>query len=553
MTSPVKKPAGVLWILDALFLFSSVVVSALPYLTGLGFYEDDWSYNSALAQAPRHNIAAMLRTLFVLDDDLRLRPVQAAYVALRYRAFGRHPLPWHIVDQVVLGLAVVAFYLAMRELLNNRPLAFTVALVFGLLPHYSSDRVWTAMAAGLCALFAYGGIFALTRSVTGRNNHPKSWLILAVAAMALSILSYEVEFGLIAMSVLVAGWWVYRRAGMSASPARGRIAGIASVGAVLLAIFLAKAHLETRITYHRHIFNRLGAIFERALSQAVRFNLWTYVLHMPVVLAGLYHHSAFSRAAIGIAVLVTCATALYLWRSPGLSSLPSPVTCLWLLLTGFVIFALGFGLFSTITAIDFTTMGPDNRVAIASALGAACVLVSIAGLLCNLLKPAVRARSYAVAIALICGTNCLVMSGIGHFWVDAAQRQQAVVQSVQSNVRDLPHGAVLLLDGVCRYSGPAVVFDTEYDTRGVIQLALRDSSLDSNIISSTTYFGAAAIKMMYAEPYPYGKNVFVYNVPNARLLNLTSQEAATAYLRAMNPAGGSGCPPVQEGMGARVY
>lgn len=551
-----KRSLSNSWMLDSLVLIGLVFASALPYLAGLGFYSDDWFYISALAKVSPKSLIPMLRALFLNDANLRLRPLQAAYLALRYKAFGLHPLPWHITDQVVLGLAVAAFYLAMREVLEDRPLALAIALVFGMLPHYSTDKVWATMAAEPCALFAYLGIFALAKSLRKKDTHPSLWLMLAMVAMTLSILSYEVEFGLIALSILVAGWWAYRHARTSAARGAGGIAGVVCLGAVLLAVVVAKAHVETYITYHHHFFGRFWGLLGHAASQAFQFNLWTYGLHMPVVLAGLYRHSALSGPSIGIAVLLTCAIALYLLRALGPSSVPAPMTCLWLLVAGFVLFALGFGIFLPSPDIDFTTMGLANRVAIGSAPGAACVLVSLAGLLCAPLKPKMRSRAYAGTIALFCGANCLAMCGIGHFWMDAAHRQEAIVQSVKDNVHALPHGAILLLDGFCRYTGPAVVFENE-DAATPIQLAFGDFSLNSNVVSSNMNFGPAAVDTtMYgqlATSYPYGKDLFVYNVPRRELTRLPSQMAALGYLRAVNPSGDSGCPPAHEGAGARVY
>lgn len=555
IVATMKRPVVSSWVLDASFLFGSVLASALPYVTGLGFYSDGWSYNSVLVQVSPQRIIPMMHALLMDDADIRLRPVQAAYIALRYRAFGLHPLPWHITDQIILGLAVVAFYLAMREVLGSRPLAFVVALVFGVLPHYSTDRVWATMAAGLCALFTYLGIFALARSVEKKDSHPKLWLMLAMIAMTLSVLSYEVEFGLIAATILVAAWRTYQRFQTTAPRDIGGIIGIVCLGAELLAVVIAKTRVETRIAYHHHLFGRFWELLGHAASQAFQFNLWTYGLRMPVLLAELYRNSALSGLSIDIAVLVASATALYLWRTLGPSSIPAPRTCLWLLVAGFVLFALGFGIFFPAIEIDFTTMGLANRVAIASAPGAACVLVSLAGLLSAALKPPLRAGVYAMSIGLICGANCLAMSGIGHFWVDGARRQDAIVRSVKANVHALPHDAILLLDGVCRYSGPAVVFEGE-EASGPIQLALGDSSLSSDVIASNMHFGATTVvTTMYGQPavsYLYGKNLFVFNVPRRQLTTLTSQEAAIAYLRAVNPSGDSGCPPAREGAGARV-
>ena len=44
---------------------------------------------------------------------------------------------------MALGLVTVFLYVALRELQTERRLAFVIVLIFGLLPHYSTDRFFT--------------------------------------------------------------------------------------------------------------------------------------------------------------------------------------------------------------------------------------------------------------------------------------------------------------------------------------------------------------------------------------------------------------------------
>jgi hypothetical protein len=168
-----------------------------------------------------------------------------------------------------------------------------------------------------------------------------------------------------------------------------------------------------------------------------------------------------------------------------------------------------------------------------------------------------RARAFSLSIGLICGLNSLAVSGIGYFWVDAASRQAAIRSSVATNVRSLPAGSVLLLDGFCRFSGPGVIFETDWDAGGVIQLLLNDSTLSGDVVSRNMRFGDAAVKTsMYGSPegsYTYGNQLFVYNVKTRTLANLPSRKASNEYLHQMNPTGDSGCPAGQEGFGTKVF
>jgi hypothetical protein len=541
--------------LDCLFLSGAVIFSSLPYVAGLGFYADDWSFLPILVQAKPNGLAALFRALFLWEPDMRYRPVQAIYLALGFKAFGLNPVPWHVVDTTVLALAIAAFYLALAEAFNRRGLAFVLALVFGLLPHYSSDRIWIITTAEFCALFAYLGLYALARSIRSNDGHAAPWLVAALLAMGLSFLSYEVEIGVMGVSAAIALYLLYRRARASGHSSRA-LAGVTGLSVALLAIAVLRARSQTEVTYHHHFFGRIWRLLGHTGSQAIQFNLWTYGLHMPVVLARLYLHSVFSVSAICVSVLLACAILVYLLRILTPSSLPTRMQRLWLLLCGFVVFVLGYGIFLPAIEIEFTSMGLENRVAIASAPGAACVLVAFAALLCNLIRPPmIRLRAYASVLALICGVNCLAVSGICQFWVKASRQQGEILQSVKANVHGLPPGSVVLLDGFCRYTGPGIVFEG-FEAGGAIQLALGDFSLGGDVVSPNMHFAADSVRTtMYGVPigsYPYGKGLFVYNVPQRRLIALPSKEAATAYLQAFNPTGDSGCPPAIEGQGARI-
>ncbi len=491
-----------------------------------------------------------------------IRPVQATFLALEFKAFGLHALPYHVVCALMLGIVVILLYLVFMEVRAGRSLALAIALVYGFLPLYSTDRFWiSSQQAVLCMAFALLGIYAFLRSIRPEGRRPASWGVLGTLALVLSFLSYEVAIGLIIASVGVIGWRQYHQIRRSPKGTLAGLAGLAGAAAVLLTVVSVKSRLETRVEFGHHILRfvgRLGELSAHALVLAVQFNFWNYVLHMPAVVLSLYRDSALSNSAIAIATIIALSVTAYLWPLTESSSILSRRVCVWLVVFGFVLFGLGYVLFFPGMGSDFSSVGLKNRIAIASSLGASFVLVAIAGLASSVLRSTLaRARAFSVALGLICGVNCLVVSGIAFFWGEARSQQESILSSVAANVRMLPHGSVLLLDGFCRYSGPGVVFETDWDATGAIQLALRDFSVVSDVVSSDLHFEqGAAETTMYGDAeghYPYGARLFVYNVRHNILTSVPSQEAAAAYLRATNPTGDSGCPAAQEGDGTKVF
>jgi hypothetical protein len=226
--------------------------------------------------------------------------------------------------------------------------------------------------------------------------------------------------------------------------------------------------------------------------------------------------------------------------------------------SGFAVFGLGYALLFSDIGTDFSTAGLSNRTEIASALGASCTLVAVAGIACSVPRSQnARKKAFGLMIGLICGVNCLAVNGIGFFWGTASSQQQLILRSVAANVRALPRGSVLLLDGFCRYSGPGVVFETDWDTSGAIELTLRDYSLVGDVVSPNLHFENDAAETTMSGKvegqYPYGSQLLVYNVRHNLMSSLPSKEAALGYLRAINPTGDSGCPAAKDGYGEKVF
>ena len=547
---------------DCIFLFAVVAVSALPYVFGLGFHGDDWWYHAEFARLAGQNLGKVFLHEWTGDHDALVRPVMVAYVVLTHRMFGLHATPYHLLNTAMLGVTTALLYLALSQMRFGRWLAFAIALIFGLLPHYSTDRFWFAShQATFCVGFALFGIVALLRAIEPEEKSTKTWFALAMLSFTFSVLSYEVAAGLIVGAIGFAGWRSMVTARRLPAQRKARLGGIFAVVFVLAVVGCLKTMGQNRIASHHHLLgflHRLGPVTVRGVWQAIQFNLITYGWKMPHVLLILLQHGALSGAAWTIAAIIATFVAAYLWRLMEPSAVPDPSKCIRLIAFGFLIFFLGYAMFFSGLNFNFSSAGINNRVAIASAIGASCILVAIAALVSSLVKSApTRAHVFSLAIALICAANSLVVSGLGFYWDDAATRQAAIIRSVAGNVRSLPSGSVLLLDGFCRFSGPAVVFETDGDTTGAVQVALNNPSITSEVVSPNMSFNPTSIDtIIYGRPeahYGYGNRLFVYDVRRTTLVPLSSRQAAANYLRTFNPTGDRGCPPGHEGDGVKIF
>jgi uncharacterized membrane protein len=233
----------------------------------------------------------------------------------------------------------------LEELVAVRLLAFPIALVFGSLPHYSTDRIWiSSQQAVLCMALALFGIYALLRSIQPRARWTQAWTALATLAMVLSLLSYEVAVGLIAASLVALGWSRYHQTRNAPKRRFRGLAGLASAAAMLLIVGIVKSQLQTRFVYDHHILRFLGRFGElswHAAAQAIKFNFWIYALCMPAVVLALHRNAAISGTAFAVSTVITLFVTVYVfWRFKD-STLPGRRLCLTLVSLGFVLFGLG--------------------------------------------------------------------------------------------------------------------------------------------------------------------------------------------------------------------
>ena len=73
----------------------------------------------------------------------------------------------------------------------------------------------------------------------------------------------------------------------------------------------------------------------------------------------------------------------------------------------------------------------------------------------------------------------------------------------------MPSGTTLILDGVCPFSGPAVVFETDWDLRGALQAMHGDKTILADVVGPymrVTDEGSVTSAYGYETFYRYGEN-----------------------------------------------
>ena len=174
------------------------------------------------------------------------------------------------------------------------------------------------------------------------------------------------------------------------------------------------------------------------------------------------------------------------------------------------------------------------------------------------LSPSARLRNgfFCLLVALLCICGFLVNNTIATFWIDASRQQQIVITALRNQFPTLPSDSTLILDGVCPYIGPGVVFECYWDVGGMLRTHYRDLTLKGDIVTRTLEVkGEGLYTKIYGETsyYPYKDKLFLYHFGQKKIYRLTDFETARRYFQTINPDHDGGCPRGGEGYGVRIF
>ncbi|MDH4135567.1 MAG: hypothetical protein OEW09_02465, partial [Anaerolineae bacterium] len=164
---------------------------------------------------------------------------------------------------------------------------------------------------------------------------------------------------------------------------------------------------------------------------------------------------------------------------------------------------------------------------------------------------------FCMVVALLCTSGFLVINTIASFWIAAYRQEQEVLADIRQQFPTLPAGSTLILDGVCPYVGPAIVFERNWDLTGALLMVYRDDSLRADVVTPSLEVTEDGLtKSLYCgaivNHHPY-KKLFVYHVGRKMTYPLPDAEAARLYFRTFNPDHSNGCPPGREGHGVPIF
>jgi hypothetical protein len=542
---------------DGLFLVFIISLSVILYIRGLGFYSDDWAFLQFLSSSQNQSFPKVVQEFSSQAFVSRERPVQSAYYCALYWLFGLHPLGYHIVNAVVLMTGIVLFYSALRELNLNRLLALALPMVYGLLPHYSTNRFWwAAFVANLSMSLYFLSLYSDLRTLRTQPAHLWKWKSLSVAGLLGSALSYEVFLPLFFLNPFIV---YHRRRELdrtgSSSPLSIRRLKVLLGSNLLLLVLLVGFKLLATIRPSGAYPNLIDQI-KYIVSGSITVSYRRYGFGLPRMIWGIIHYYPDTAMfTLGGILGLTIFGYLYYVAHQSKLGLPSWTSLIKLTGLGFAVFGLAYALFFG-PSCGFSPTGMENRVAIAAAVGVAFSFVGGLGLVISAFRSQkLKSVLFCILIALLSTSGFLINNTIASFWKAASRQQQEILADMREHVPTLPAGSTLLLAGTCRYDGPGVIFECFWDLTGALNVINHLHVRRADIVRPTLKITKSEISSsMGGIEYPDIYNaLYIYDFDEKVIRKLTNVDSTTAYLARFTQGQGNRCPKAREGGGVPIF
>ena len=538
---------------DIIFLSVAVLTSILGYVGKLGFYGDDWSFLGNFVLTDNQSLFKITQN--ATTPNTYMRPIQNLYDAFLYWVFGLQPLGYHLVNAGVFVMVIILLYLILRLIKMPRLVAVTTPLVYSLLPNYSTNRFWYAafqvnLSMMLFLLSTYFGIKALLPSA----KKPVLYKTLSLLCLILAALGYEVILPFVFLNAII--FW--NPAEKFALFKSNKKPFYNNHGVFIVLNFIVLAYLlifKAKTTTRLGILNYPGDIILLGIS-VVKTNFIELGLKIPIVLHKIllnYYDPLVLILGSGLCIFIFC--YLFVAFSAPSIKLPERSFMFRIILLNIVIFFLGYGIFFVNNRVGFSPTGIDNRVSIASSIGIAFMIVGSVGWLSKFYSQLFSKWLFSMLIALTCTAGFFIINTLAIFWTSAYSQAEVVLAGIKSEFPTLPKNSTLILDGVCPYVGPAIVFESHWDLKGALQVIYKDETIQADIVTprlKVTEDGIETQIYTFESFYPY-ENIFIYNFKNKKVFNIADKKTADDYFQQYNPDYNNNCPPAEAGNGVSVF
>ncbi len=554
---------------DITFLILIVLLSRILFVFNLGFYSDDWSF---------------LEMFFFGDQNFlqNYRPVYLFNWYLMYSFFGFSTAGYHIINTLVFFLTAILLYISLKKLKFPRIFVLTIPLLFILLPHYSTIHFWICVIQiNLClSLFLISLYFDL-KALEADLPKLLLWKLISMVAIIANVLTYELFLPFFYLSLIIT-FYYYRQLKINNPElvGKGKIVNVKKLVALLFTNFLfLKIALIYKLFFTVTSFRMMGSevsftehlyyLFLNAIRldyneydygfniiQSLKTAFVEYGIQLPEKLITIYNYYPDIHIFI-IGIILALIIFIYLYKAVSIYNLKifSFKTIGKMLLAGLILFFVGYSIFFTNYSIAFTPTGIANRVSIGASLGVAIILISLTTGICLLIKhDKLRNIFFSLAVTGLCVSGFIINNTISSFWVEAGQAENEILEEIKNEFPSLPDSTRFMLDGVCPYFGPAIVFESSWDLAGAMRIAYSRKDLRADVISpNLTVTEEGFTTSLYEVDYFYQYDILIYNYNEKKTFLISSMEDAIKYFESVDSNYNGNCPYGQEAHGVKIF
>lgn len=544
---------------DRLFLAIILLLSTSNYLLHLGFYSDDWAFFATLFFSADQSPSGLYAAINFWD--YLLRPFLWWLLVVEYKLFGLDPTGYHVVNALLIALGAALVYQTARSLRQSPTLAMAVALIYVFLPHHSTIRFWicTQQANVSLCLYLASVCFDLKAARSGTGQ-----MILFKAASIACLIASSLFYELLLPAFIVTALFIYWLAGSqswsraSAEPRKQRILlmSLVTIG-VVVAVILVKTAASGRAPadptwYLSWYASWMIELLQRAF--AVGYYEQIFLLPQKIVLI-IGHHARWTDLLL--LALIAGGGFGYLFRSAGTqnSDLIGRRGTYAYMILGIALFVAG----QTLTFVDPSVGGINNRTANAASLGLAISLVGVASLLASWAPRGWARAVFCALVMFVVSGGFLMIAAFANSWTHSYNQQIAILADIRRDIPVLAEGSSLILDGVCPNTGPAIVFDSTWDLSSALAIMYGHPYIRAEIATSAISIEDGGLRIHSGTGsydseslYPYD-HLTVYHFGLKKVFALTDRESARVYFDTLGADLATRCPPSKSGHGVKIF
>jgi len=496
--------------------------------------------------------------------------------------FGFSPDGYHQLNTLLFFSDAILIYLIFKKLRLHRIFYLSVPLIFILLPNYSTIHFWPSVIPNhFClSLLLISLLFDLKALET---DFPRLliWKLISVIGIVVSVLTYELFLPFFYLNLIITAYnYKQLKSYKPELAGKGKRINAKKLIYLLLINFLGLKIVlvyklfftvtsvrmlgnETSLTEHFgwliiNIFRLDYSEYDYGfnIKQSLLTNFVEYGIQLPDKLLQVYNY--YPDKIIFVAGLLLAFLIFgYLYNVAKKYDLKifSLKTAGKLIIAGLILFFWGYSIFLTNYSIAFSTTGVANRVSIGASIGIAVVWIGvITGISVIIKQEKLRNIFFSLSVTALCVSGFIIINTISSFWIKAYETENKILEEVKKQIPDLQENARFMLDGVCPYNGPAIIFESNWDLAGALKIAYSKKTLKADIITPNLGITEDGfVTSMYGEEYFYPYDILIYNHNEKKSYRINNLEDALNYFETARTYYNGGCPEGYEAHGVKIF